>query len=102
MAERNRIHRESDPTKSDTAPGEPARTGDVLGISETPPEVEIPRATEDRGGNPAGIDVRTPATGSGELKQSSGATSIDMGAGGTGTTVDPSRRRPATRDETEP
>jgi hypothetical protein len=36
--------------KQDT---EPERQGDVLGLSDASPAVEIPRATDDRSGNPA-------------------------------------------------
>jgi hypothetical protein len=64
---------------------EPERLGDVLGISDTSPDVEIPRATTDRSGNPAGIDVRQHATGTGELRRNKGATGIDMGGAGSGT-----------------
>jgi hypothetical protein len=75
---------------------EPAPVGDVLGISDSPPEVEIPRATPDRGGNPAGIEVREHATGTGDLKRGTGATGIDMGAGGTGTGLASDTSKPAT------
>lgn len=68
---------------------EPARHGDILGITDADPNVEIPRATEDRSGNPKGVEVRGHATGIGHLKQTKGATGIDMGAGGTGTGVKP-------------
>jgi hypothetical protein len=53
---------------------EPERKGDVLGLSDASPAVEIPRATDDRSGNPAGIEVRAPATGTGDLRQTKGAT----------------------------
>jgi hypothetical protein len=55
---------------------EPERKGDVLGLSDASPDVEIPRATDDRGGNPAGIEVRTPTTGTSELRQTDGATGV--------------------------
>jgi hypothetical protein len=74
-----------DRAKRDKDENEPERLGDVLGISDTPGDVEIPRATTDRGGNPAGIEVRQHATGTGELKRNKGATGIDMGGAGTGT-----------------
>lgn len=66
----------------------PSRTGDVLGISDAPTDVEIPRATDDRGGHPEGIEVRGERPrhwGTEDIPPSSGATGIDMGAGGTGT-----------------
>jgi hypothetical protein len=77
---------------------EPERLGDVLGLSDASPEVEIPRATEDRGGHPAGIEVREPATGTGELTRGKGATGIQMGAAGSGTELEPDRKRPAQRE----
>ena len=73
----------------------PTREGDILGLSDTPHDVEIPRATTDRSGNPQGIDVRVPATGIGHLRRGPGATGIDMGHGGEGTQVTSERRRPA-------
>jgi hypothetical protein len=68
---------------------EPERQGDVLGLSDASPAVEIPRATDDRGGNPAGIEVRIPTTGTSELKQTSGATGSQLGAAGSGTGLNP-------------
>lgn len=79
----------------------PKREGDVLGLSDADPAVEIPRATEDRGGNPTGIEVGSAATGGGELTRSKGATGIDMGAGGTGTDIDPSGTRPSRSESVE-
>lgn len=67
--------------------------GDILGISDADPAVEIPRATEDRGGNPAGIEVGTSGATMGALRRTSGATGIDMGGGGTGTDIEPTRPR---------
>lgn len=67
----------------------PKQEGDVLGISDT--TGRLPDAPPDRGGHPQGIDVRDEPHGSSELHQGPGATSIDMGAGGTGNTV--SRRK---------
>jgi hypothetical protein len=62
----------------------PKMEGDVLGISDSPPEAELPRATSDRGGHPEGIELgeRRRHTGADELRPSKGATGIDMGAGG--------------------
>jgi hypothetical protein len=78
---------------------EPSRPGDVLGLSDAPPEVEIPRATTDRGGNPAGIEVRTPASGIGDLRPGKGATGIQMGAGGSGVDLEPDEPRPSHRQD---
>ena len=77
---------------------EPERLGDVLGLSDAPPAVEIPRATDDRGGNPAGIEVREPTTGTADLTRTSGAASILLGGGESGTGVEPDEKRPSERD----
>jgi hypothetical protein len=79
----------------------PAREGDVLGLSDTPADVEIPRATTDRGGHPQGIEVGDRATGIGDVRRSSGATGIDMGSGGGGTDVSSRPRRPAAHPDEE-
>ena len=80
------------PTNADRADEKtPARQGDILGISDADPAVEIPRATTDRGGNPAGIEIGPASSPMGGLRRSKGATGIDMGSGGTGTDVEPSR-----------
>lgn len=73
---------------------EPERQGDVLGLSDVSPDVEIPRATDDRGGNPAGIEVRTPTTGTADLKLTDGATGVQLGSVGSGT-EDRDEERPA-------
>jgi hypothetical protein len=80
----------------------PARAGDVLGISDAPPEVEIPRATTDRGGHPRGIEVRGERPrhwGDDELQPTKGATGIDMGAGGHGTDIEAEHPRPKVSEE---
>jgi hypothetical protein len=77
---------------------EPERLGDVLGLSDASPAVEIPRATEDRGGNPAGIEVREHATGTGDLARTAGATGALLGGSGSGTTRVPDEKRPAQRE----
>jgi hypothetical protein len=74
----------------------PVRKGDILGLSDAPPEVEIPQASKDRGGSPEGIDVRDRITGIDELTHGSGATGIDMGGGGEGTDVSSDSTRPRT------
>jgi|EndMetStandDraft_4_1072995.scaffolds.fasta_scaffold31617_3 hypothetical protein len=80
---------------------EPERLGDVLGLSDASPAVEIPRATDDRGGNPEGIEVRQPATGTGELRRTSGATGVLLGGAGSGPTREPDEKRPAELDPTD-
>jgi hypothetical protein len=74
---------------------EPDRQGDVLGLSDASPAVEIPRATDDRSGNPAGIEVRAPTSGTSELRQTSGATGVQLGSAGSGTAPDLDEDRPA-------
>ena len=96
--ERERLQREEDEARAkeaaEAADNEPARKGDILGLSDVTPDVEIPQASRDHGGHPAGIEVRQPTTGTAELKQSKGATGIDMGAAGSGTDLDPNEVRP--------
>lgn len=76
---------------------QPVREGDVLGISDVSRDDRIP--VRGRGtGHPAGVDVRQPATGIGDVPQRSGATGADMGEGGEGTDVSDDttpERRPA-------
>ncbi len=93
--ERERLEREERAAADKAAADEtPARQGDILGLSDVTPDVEIPQASRDHGGHPAGIEVRQPTTGTAELKQSKGATGIDMGAAGSGTDLDPDEIRP--------
>jgi hypothetical protein len=75
--------------------------GDILGLSDASPAVEIPRATYDHGGHPQGIDVRGHASGIGDLHQSSGATGIDMGHAGEGTNVTSHSGHPHAADPAE-
>jgi hypothetical protein len=73
----------------------PEQVGDVIGISH--PKGRIPPATTDKGGHPRGIDVipEPERAGIRDLEQGNhGATSIDMGAGGTGNAI--TRRRGTT------
>jgi hypothetical protein len=73
---------------------EPARQGDVLGISDTEPGVRIPQHKKPGGSTPEGIDVRDRATGIGDVSQTPGAVGIDMGGGGEGTGISPESKRP--------
>jgi hypothetical protein len=75
---------------------EPSRFGDVLGISDTPAEVDIPQATDDHGGNPAGIELGPAARRN--LPRGKGATGIQMGDAGSGTDIEPARPRSTTSD----
>lgn len=86
---------------ADDNASEPERHGDVLGLSDASPAVEIPRATDDRGGNPAGIEVREHATGTGDLTRGKGATGIQMGGSGSGTGLEPDSKRPSQRESSD-
>ena len=97
---RDERQREAEEEAAKNAP-EPERLGDVLGLSDASPDVEIPRATDDRSGNPAGIEVREHASGIGDLARGKGATGIQMGAAGSGTDLTPDPPRPAERDRDE-
>ncbi len=54
--------------------------GSALGIIDSDPQAALPWAPKDHSGNPKGIDVRTPATGFGDLHRSLSTT--DMGGAG--------------------
>lgn len=84
-------------------PEGPAHEGDVLGLGDANPNVDIPANIKPGGGRPQGIDVRDRATGIGDIEQTSGATGIDMGHAGEGTGVssEPKRPRAATPDVTD-
>jgi hypothetical protein len=79
---------------------EPKHEGDVLGISDAGGTATIPTARPAKS-TPKGIEVRERATGIGDVPQRSGATGIDMGAGGEGTdvTTNPSRPKSSEPDE---
>ena len=64
------------------------REGDILGISDADPSVQLPVTGRRDGRRPAGIEVTTPATGIGDVPQRSGATGADLG-GGEGAPVTP-------------
>lgn len=74
--------------------------GDVLGLGTSDPDVHLPKPRTSRK-SPRGIEVRTPATGIGDVPQRSGATGIDMGYSGEGTDIDSSTERPADDDRDE-
>ena len=71
--------------------------GDILGISDANPDVHIPV----KGGSDSveGIEVRDRATGIGDVPQRSGATGIDMGAGGEGTDIATHPSRPKSAED---
>ncbi len=73
---------------------EPEHEGDVLGLGDAVPDVDIPQHVKPGGGPPRGLDVRDHATGIGDISQTPGAVGIDMGGGGEGTDVSPRSRRP--------
>jgi hypothetical protein len=80
---------------------EPKHEGDVLGISDATPDGTIPRPAKKGSGAVEGIDVRDRATGIGDVPQRSGATGIDMGAGGEGTHLTEHPSRPKSAEPTE-
>jgi hypothetical protein len=82
------------PTTHDRIDNEtPKRAGDVLGLSDADPAVEIPQATTDR--SPSHVSDEPATSRTPVLRQTKGATGIDMGAGGNGTDIEPpSTRRP--------
>jgi len=84
---RDERHRDIDPAELARRHEQTKRQGDVLGISDADPDVDIPQATNDHGGHPKGIEVRRPATGIGDLQRSKGATGADMGAAGEDTAI---------------
>ena len=68
----------------------PRQQGDVLGISHA--TGSIPHDNVPKGGHPAGIELDSTNEKSGRnLPRGSGATGIDMGAGGEGTDIEPTR-----------
>ena len=86
------------PTTSDNvAERKPKHEGDILGLSDADPAVEIPQATTDR--SPSHLSDEPAPSRKTAFQQTKGATGIDMGAGGTGTDIEPAvTRRP---DSTE-
>ncbi len=62
--------------------------GDILGISDADPSVQLPVTGRRDGRHPDGIEVVTPATGIGDVPQRSGASGADLG-GGEGADVTP-------------
>jgi hypothetical protein len=79
----------------------PHHKGDVIGISDADPNVDIAKPMNRGSGHPKGIDVRDPASGMGDVHRGSGATGIDMGGSGEGTDVDPDSSRPHSAEDQE-
>ena len=79
---------------------EPTVPGDILGLTDDRSGVKLPHPPSD-GSVAQGIDVieHHRHWGADELKRSDGASGVDMGAGGEGTDVAPSRPRPVTDEE---
>ena len=73
--------------------------GDVLGLTDDKTGVKLPHPPSD-GSTPAGIELEknTRHWGADELNRSKGATGVDMGAGGEGTDIAPSR---SSKEESE-
>ena len=74
------------------------REGDILGISDADPHVQIPKPAKKGSGHAIGLDVRGPATGLADLKPGKGATAIDMGGGGEGNDISSHSSRPFTAE----
>jgi hypothetical protein len=73
--------------------------GDVLGLTDDKTGMKLPHPPSD-GSGASGIELEknTRHWGADELNRSKGATGVDMGGGGEGTDIAPSR---STRRETE-
>jgi hypothetical protein len=71
----------------DERKGPEPHEGDVLGISDAPPNRGEPHSTPGGGRRPSGIEARVRATGIGDVPQRHGASGIDMGGAGEGTDV---------------
>lgn len=95
MANKSRDEREAERAK---------QRGDVIGLGDANPNAKLPGNIRRDGSHPQGIDVRERATGIGDLSQGTGATGIDMGAGGKGTQTKadaPETRRPSRKEPEE-
>jgi hypothetical protein len=78
-AHRDQVRREEEPRD------EAVRPDGILGIADAnPPRDDVPS----EGRRVEGVEVDTERPGAREVQRSSGATGIDMGAGGQGTDVD--------------
>jgi hypothetical protein len=89
-------HRAAQSEKADDAAERAGkRKGDILGISDVDPSVPLPGAPASRGGSSGQHEPDPDPRRHTTVHRSPGATGIDMGAGGTGTDVEPaSTRRP--------
>ncbi len=87
-------HTTQPPTRERVDEKAPKRAGDILGISDADPAVPIPQATTDR--SPSHVSDEPATARTTPLQQTKGATGIDMGAGGTGTDIEPSTPRRST------
>ncbi len=83
-------HRSTQPDPDNDA-AEPVqkREGDILGLSDADPSVPLPGAPVERGAPSRSREADPDPTRHNSLPGRSGATGIDMGAGGTGTGVEP-------------
>jgi hypothetical protein len=87
----NERHTNQSTSRDSTDEKAPKRAGDVLGLSDADPAVEIPQATTDR--SPSHVSDEPATRRPTAFQQTKGATGIDMGAGGTGTDIEPARTR---------
>jgi hypothetical protein len=87
--------RSTQPQVTHDTESKPKREGDVLGLSDANPAVPLPGPPVERGTPSRSREADPDPTRHNSLPRTSGATGIDMGAGGTGTSVEPaSSRRP--------
>ncbi len=84
MARRD-THKPERTKLGDDRKGAEPHEGDILGISDAPPNLGEPHSIPGGGHRPSGIDVRDRATGIGDVPQSDGASGVDMGGAGEGT-----------------
>jgi hypothetical protein len=80
---------------------EPTVPGDVLGLTDDRTGVKLPHPPSD-GTVPQGIEVRDEYKrhwGTEDLERGTGATGVDMGAGGKGTGIAPDRPRTKPAEE---
>lgn len=95
----HRGHKSKDELARDADPQRAAdREGDVIGIGDADPHVQIPKPARKGSGHAIGLDVRTPTTGLADLKPGKGATGVDMGAAGSGTDIAQHSSRPVTAE----
>ncbi len=82
-------HRSTQPQVTDETGRNAKREGDILGLSDADPNVPLPGPPVERGTPSRSREADPDPTRHNTLPRTGGATGIDMGAGGTGTGVEP-------------